>query len=134
VSRQHVERVPPDDFERALPEPELIDGEEAYEVEAIIGERLHSKAKGHQFRVKWQHWPITVVTDHQPILQVVSSNSKTLTSPRVERWRMLLQPYMGQMTFVHKAGWIRKRRLDRHGREERKREDSWDVYLGKKGM
>jgi hypothetical protein len=26
VSRQHVERIPPNDFERALPEPELIDG------------------------------------------------------------------------------------------------------------
>jgi hypothetical protein len=50
--------------------------------------------------------PFTVVTHHQPILQVVASNSKTLTSPRVERWRMLLQPYMGQMTFVHKAGKI----------------------------
>jgi hypothetical protein len=48
--------------------------------------------------------PFTVVTDHQPILQVVASNSKTLTSPRVQRWRMLLQPYMGQMTFVRKAG------------------------------
>jgi hypothetical protein len=220
VSRQHIERLPPDEFGRALPEPELIDGEEAYEVETIIGERLHGKQKERQFRVKWQHWlinhaswepeyrlredmdhqtlnkiiaeyreaskdsmtratarlrregttakamvaveetakaggkpesrtrpkerpilylsrtlrsyernytilelelgavvwsvlklqryldgvPFTVVTDHQPILQVVSSNSKTLTSPRVERWRMLLQPYMGQMTFVHKAG------------------------------
>jgi hypothetical protein len=48
--------------------------------------------------------PFTVVTDHQPILQVVSSNLKTLTSSRVERCRMLLQLYMGQMTFVHKAG------------------------------
>jgi hypothetical protein len=229
VSRQHIERLPPDEFDRALPEAELIGGEEAYEVEAIIGERLQGKKKERQFRVKWQHWPIndaswepesrlredmdigtlekmiaeyreankasntkattrlrregltakamqavedaakkpkhdaredaakkpkhdarprerpilylsrtlrsyernytilelelgavvwsvlklqryldgvpfTVVTDHQPILQVVSSNSKTLTSPRVERWRMLLQPYMGQMTFVHKAG------------------------------
>jgi hypothetical protein len=220
VSRQHIERLPPDEFGRALPEAELIGGEEAYEVEAIIGERLQGKKKERQFRIKWQHWPIndaswepesrlredmdmgtlekmiaeyreankasntkattrlrregttanamqavedaakktkvedtakktkerpilylsrtlrsyernytilelelgavvwsvlklqryldgvpfTVVTDHQPILQVVSSNSKTLTSPRVERWRMLLQPYMGQMTFVHKAG------------------------------
>jgi hypothetical protein len=58
VSRQHVERLPPDDFGRALPEPELIDGEEAYEVEAIIGERLFGKGKERQFRVKWQHWPI----------------------------------------------------------------------------
>jgi hypothetical protein len=48
--------------------------------------------------------PFTVVTDHQPIIQVVESSSKTITSPRVERWRMLLQPYVGQMTFVHKAG------------------------------
>jgi hypothetical protein len=48
--------------------------------------------------------PFTVVTDHQPIIQVVESSSKTLTSSRVERWRMLLQPYMGQMSFVHKAG------------------------------
>jgi hypothetical protein len=220
VSRQHIVRLPPDEFNRALPEAELIGGEDAYEVEAIIGERLFGKAKDRQFRIKWQHYPIneaswepesrlrqdmdretlermiaeyresnkdsntkatarlrrdgttanamravedaakktkiedatkktkerpilylsrtlrsyernytilelelgavvwsvlklqryldgvpfTVVTDHQPILQVVSSNSKTLTSPRVERWRMLLQPYMGQMTFVHKAG------------------------------
>jgi hypothetical protein len=217
VSRQHVEKVPNDDFDRALPEPELIEGEEAYEAEAIIGDRLYGRNKEPQFKVKWQGWainhaswepeyrlredidpetlqkmiddyrtrkkestsqartrlrkqgstanamqavedgakrdknhsrqkerpvlylsrtlrsyernytilelelgavvwsilklqryldgmPFTVVTDHQPILQVVSSNSKTLTSPRVERWRMLLQPYMGQMTFVHKAG------------------------------
>jgi hypothetical protein len=48
--------------------------------------------------------PFTVVTDHQPIIQVVESSSKTITSPRVERWRMLLQPYVGQMTFVRKAG------------------------------
>jgi transposase InsO family protein len=48
--------------------------------------------------------PFTVVTDHQPIIQVVESSSKTITSPRVERWRMLLQPYVGQMSFVHKAG------------------------------
>jgi hypothetical protein len=48
--------------------------------------------------------PFTVVTDHQPILQVVSFNSSTITSLRVERWRMLLQPFMGQITFVHMAG------------------------------
>jgi hypothetical protein len=35
--------------------------------------------------------PFTVVTDHQPIPQVVESSSKTITSPPVERWRMLLQ-------------------------------------------
>jgi hypothetical protein len=32
VSRQHIERVPPDEFGRALPEPEHIDGEQAWEV------------------------------------------------------------------------------------------------------
>ena len=40
----------------------------------------------------------TVITDHQPILKVANSCAKTLTSPRVERWRMLLQPYAGQIT------------------------------------
>jgi hypothetical protein len=244
VSRQHIERVPPDEFDRALPEPELIDGEQAWEVEAIIGERIHGKAKEQQFRIKWKGWainhaswepedtlradmdpetldrmiteyreskkgatsrarkrlqetgssakamqaveaeakakvggetqriagnpaettmrerpilylsrtlrsyernytilelelgavvwsvlklqryldgvPFTVVTDHQPILQVVASNSKTITSPRVERWRMLLQPYMGQMTFIHKAGKIHSNvdALSRLSREE----------------
>jgi hypothetical protein len=218
VSRQHIEVLPADDFDRGLPEPDLIEGEEAWEVESIIGERLYGRTKQQQFHVKWRDWPInqstwepedrlktdmdadtldkirdyreatnnslkrarntlrtagstaramavvearerekepvpeskprerpilylsrtlrsyernytilelelgavvwsvlklqryldgvpfTVVTDHQPILQVVSSSSRTITSPRVERWRMLLQPYMGQMTFVHKAG------------------------------
>jgi hypothetical protein len=27
-----------------------------------------------------------------------------IKSKKMERWRMLLQPYMGQMSFVHKAG------------------------------
>jgi hypothetical protein len=34
--------------------------------------------------------PFTVVMDHQPIVQVVESSSRTITSPRVETWRMLL--------------------------------------------
>jgi hypothetical protein len=58
VSRQHIEKVPKDDFNRALPEPELIEAEEAYEVEAIIGERLYGKNKERQFKVKWQNWAI----------------------------------------------------------------------------
>jgi hypothetical protein len=45
-----------------------------------------------------------VVTDHAPMVQVVDSSSFTPTSPRVERWRMLLQPFVGQMPFVHKPG------------------------------
>jgi hypothetical protein len=76
--------------------------------------------------------PFTVVTDHQPILQVVESSSKTITSPRVERWRMLLQPYVGQMTFVHKAGKLHSnvdalsrlpREEDRDDRKEEGRRD-----------
>jgi hypothetical protein len=37
--------LPTDEFDRALPEAELIGREEAYEVEAIIGERLQGKKK-----------------------------------------------------------------------------------------
>jgi hypothetical protein len=48
--------------------------------------------------------PFMVVTDHAPMVQVVDSSSFTPTSPRVERWRMLLQPFVGQMTFIHKPG------------------------------
>jgi hypothetical protein len=79
--------------------------------------------------------PFTVVTDHQPILQVVSSNSKTLSSPRVERWRMLLQPYIGQMTFVHKAG-KKHLNVDALSRLEREpsREAEAEGGLGKEGM
>jgi hypothetical protein len=62
VSRQHVERLPPDAFNRAPPEPELIDGEEAYEVEAVIGERLYGRAKEGQLHIKWQNWPINRAT------------------------------------------------------------------------
>jgi hypothetical protein len=76
--------------------------------------------------------PFTVVTDYQPILQVVSSNSKTITSPRVERWRMLLQPYMGQMTFVHKAGKIHSN-VDALSRLSRKEEASEPMSSGREG-
>jgi hypothetical protein len=58
ISRQHIEVLPADEFDRALPEPELIDGEEAWEVECIIGERFYGKGKERQFHIKWQHWPI----------------------------------------------------------------------------
>jgi hypothetical protein len=248
ISRQHVERLPPDDFDDAPPEPEHIDEEEAWEVESIIGQHLYGRAKQQQFQIKWRNWPInqstwepedrlradmdedtldvmirdywestsnttprarrslreagssanamqaveasarpevsggtedhprgrpilylsrtlpsyeknytilelelravvwsilklqryldgvpfTVVTDHQPILQVVSSNSKTLTSPRVERWRMLLQPYMGQMTFVHKA---KKKHLNVDALSRLAREDAkqGDTRIGNEG-
>ena len=48
----------------------------------------------------------TVVTDHQSILSIAGSSSTTLYSARVDKWRMLLAPYMGQMTLVHRAGKI----------------------------
>jgi hypothetical protein len=73
--------------------------------------------------------PFTVVTDHQPIIQVVESSSRTITSPRVERWRMLLQPYVGQMTFVHKAGKLHGNvdALSRLPREPKKDEEARTV-------
>ena len=48
----------------------------------------------------------TVVTDHQSLLSVTGSSSNTLYSARVDKWRMLLSPYLGQMTLVHRAGKI----------------------------
>ena len=204
VSIQHLEKLPVDTHDRPRQEATaVIDGEEAYDVERIIGKRLFGRRRYTQYLVKWKgfedgqsEWlfevdlmedldvdtmkrlvdefeatqasvsftscpsraeathhyapgktmekpilflsrtlrqyekgytilelelgavvwsilkcqryldgvPFTVVTDHQPILSVVNSTSKTITSPRVERWRMLLQPYMGQVTWVHKAG------------------------------
>ena len=46
----------------------------------------------------------TVVTDHQSLLTVTGSSSTTLYSARVDKWRMLLSPYIGQMSLVHRAG------------------------------
>lgn len=48
----------------------------------------------------------TVVTDHQSLLTVTGSSSNTLYSARVDKWRMLLSPYLGQMSLVHRAGKI----------------------------
>lgn len=48
----------------------------------------------------------TVVTDHQSLLSITGSSSNTLYSARVDKWRMLLAPYLGQMTLVHRAGRI----------------------------
>ena len=48
----------------------------------------------------------TVVTNHQSLLSVTGSSSTTLYSARVDKWRMLLAPYSGQMTLVHRAGRI----------------------------
>lgn len=48
----------------------------------------------------------TVVTDHQSLLSVTGSSSTTLYSARVDKWRMLLAPYLGQMTLVHRSGKI----------------------------
>ena len=49
----------------------------------------------------------TVVTDHQSLLSITGSSPTTLYSAHVDKWRMLLAPYMGQMTLVHRAGKIR---------------------------
>ena len=58
--------------------------------------------------LKFQHYlygsVFTVVTDHQSLLCVTSSSSTTLYSARVDKWQMLLAPYLGQMTLVHRAG------------------------------
>ena len=48
----------------------------------------------------------TVVTDHQSLLSVTGSSSTTLYSARVDKWRMLLAPYLGQMTLIYRAGRI----------------------------
>lgn len=46
----------------------------------------------------------TVVTGHQSFLTVTGSSSTTLYSPQADKWRMLLSPYLGQMSLVHWAG------------------------------
>lgn len=61
----------------------------------------------------------TVVTDHQSILSVTGSSSNTIYSSRVDKWRMLLAPYLGQMTLVHRAGRIH-RNADGLSRAKRK--------------
>lgn len=48
----------------------------------------------------------TVVTDHQSLLTITGSSSNTLYSARVDKWRMLLSLYLGQMSLVHRAGKI----------------------------
>lgn len=48
----------------------------------------------------------TVVTDHQSLLTVTGSSSNTLYSARVDKWQMLLSPYLGQMSLVHRGGKI----------------------------
>lgn len=46
----------------------------------------------------------TVVTGHHALLIVTGFSSTTLYSARVDKWRMLLSPYLGQMSLVHRAG------------------------------
>lgn len=48
----------------------------------------------------------TVVTNYQSLLSVTGSSSTTLYSARVDKWRMLLTPYLGQMTLVYRGGRI----------------------------
>ena len=42
------------------PPPELLEGEEVYEVESII--RHRQRGQGHQYLMKWKGYPITDVT------------------------------------------------------------------------
>lgn len=46
----------------------------------------------------------TVITDRQALLSITRSSSTTLYSACIDKWRMLLAPYLGQMTLVHRAG------------------------------
>lgn len=46
----------------------------------------------------------TIITDRQALLSITGSSSTTLYSACVDKWRMLLAPYLGQMTLVHRAG------------------------------
>ena len=39
------------------PPPELIEGEEVYEVETILSHR--KRGRGHQYFIKWQGYPIS---------------------------------------------------------------------------
>ena len=42
------------------PPPELLEGEDVYEVESII--RHQQRGQGHQYLVKWKGYPITDAT------------------------------------------------------------------------
>jgi hypothetical protein len=42
------------------PPAELINGQEEYEVEAIIGHRR--RGRGHQFKIRWKDYPISEAT------------------------------------------------------------------------
>lgn len=54
---------------------------------------------------RYLDWSIfTVVTDYQSLLSITESSSSTLYSARLDKWRMLLAPYSGQMTLVHRSG------------------------------
>ena len=44
----------------SLPPPEIIDGEESYEVESI--QRHRKRGRGYQYLVKWAGYPITEAT------------------------------------------------------------------------
>lgn len=50
----------------------------------------------------------SVITDHSNLSSVLSSTSPTLYSRQVAKFRMLLQPFQSNMTFVHRAGKLHK--------------------------
>ena len=41
------------------PPPEMVDGEEEFEVEAVIGHRFFRKGRKLQYLIKWKGYPVT---------------------------------------------------------------------------
>lgn len=48
--------------------------------------------------------PFTVFTDHQNLNSALRGHSESLYSRQTEKFRVLLSPYLSQMTIVHKPG------------------------------
>jgi hypothetical protein len=63
VSAQHVEKMAPDEFNRTPPEAQgMKEGEELWEVEKVIRERVYGRRRHRQLLVKWKHWPTNRAT------------------------------------------------------------------------
>lgn len=50
----------------------------------------------------------SVITDHSNLSSVLNSTSSTIYSRQVSKFRMLLQPFQSNMTFIHRAGKLHK--------------------------
>lgn len=66
-SVQHIEPCPSPESDpfncpsRPMP-VEMIEGEEAFEVESIVGKRIYGRSKLIQYRVKWKGYPLSEAT------------------------------------------------------------------------